>query len=48
MLNGPIIRFAYGMTFYELLGVASEARSMYSAVVNEKERKNEYCTSHRL
>lgn len=34
MLEGPMIRFAYGMTLAELLGAAPEARPMYEAVVN--------------
>lgn len=34
MLEGPMIQFAYQMTFAELLGAAPEARPMYEAVID--------------
>ena len=34
MLEGPMIQFAYQMTFAEMLGAAPEARPLYEAVIN--------------
>lgn len=41
MLEGPMIQFAYQMTFAEMLGAAPEARPLYEAVIdalNEQEQ----------
>lgn len=39
MLEGPMIKMAYGMTLAELLGAAPAAKPMYEAVVNALNQK---------